>query len=69
MLKIKRGWRRVVEKRRRRHLLRAYELFAKRRDKLIAFTTYARKKLEINMLRRGAVWKRRNTKILSGIPI
>lgn len=69
LLKIKRGWRRVVEKRRRRHLLRAYELFAKRRDKLIAFTSYARKKLEINMLKRGAVWRRRNMKLLTGVPI
>jgi len=69
LIKIKRGWRRVVEKRRRRHLLRAYELFSKRRDKVIAFSQYARKKLEVNMLRRGAVWKRRNIRLLNGLPV
>ena len=66
---MKRGWKRVLEKRRRRHLLQAYELFSKRRDKLIAFTTYARKKLEIGMLRRGAVWRRRNIRLLTVLNI
>ena len=35
--KVKRGWRRVKEKRRRRHLIRAFDVFARRRDKMIAF--------------------------------
>jgi predicted GNAT family acetyltransferase len=69
LLKFKKGWRRVVEKRRRRHLLRAYELFAKRRDKMIAFADYSRKKLEVNMLKRGHIWKKRNMRLLAGINI
>jgi hypothetical protein len=36
--KVKRGWRRVNEKRRRRHMMSAYNVFAKRRDKLMAFS-------------------------------
>ena len=54
MKKIKRGWRRVQEKRRRRHLVRAFEVFGKRRDKMIAFAEYAKKKLEVKMLKRGS---------------
>lgn len=59
----------MVEKRRRRHLLRAYELFAKRRDKLIAFAEYSNKKLEVNMLRRGYIWRKRNMRLLKGTSI
>lgn len=40
-----RGWKRVMEKRRKRHLLSAYELFARRRDKMIALKQYAHQKL------------------------
>ena len=69
MLKFKKGWRRVIEKRRRRHLLRAYELFAKRRDKLIALAEYSKKKLEVNMLRRGYIWRKRNMRLLKGTNI
>lgn len=39
------GWKRVLEKRRKRHLQSAYELFARKRDKLIALKQYARQKL------------------------
>ena len=45
LLKDKKGWQRILEKRRRRHLSSAFELFAKRRDKLIALKQYARMKL------------------------
>ncbi len=69
LLKLKRGWRRVKEKARRRHLISGYEVFSKRRDKMIAFTEYAQKKLEIRMLNRGAIWRRRNMRLLTGIPI
>ena len=69
MKKLKRGWRRIKEKRRRRHLLRAFDVFAKRRDKMIAFKKYAKKKLEIKMLKRGAVWRKRNMKLLEGTSI
>lgn len=44
-MKDKKGWQRILEKRRRRHLQSAYELFAKRRDQMIAFKQYARLKL------------------------
>lgn len=69
MIKTKRGWKRTVEKRRVRHLQRAYEVFSKRREKMIAFTEYARKKLEVKMLKRGAIWKARNLKLLNGMPL
>jgi hypothetical protein len=54
------GWKRVMEKRRKRHLLSAYELFAKRRDKIIALKQYAHQKLEIRMMKRGGIWKKKN---------
>ena len=69
MIKIKRGWRRVIEKRRRRHLLKVYDLFSRNRDKMIAFAEYAKKKLEVRMLKRGTAWRKRNIRLLSGIPI
>ena len=69
LLRFKRGWKRVVEKRRKRHLLRAYEIFSKRRDKMIAFAEYSNKKLEVNMLRRGFIWRKRNMRILDGMRI
>lgn len=50
-------------------MLRAYELFAKRRDKMIAFAQYSRKKLEVNMLRRGHIWRKRNMRLLEGVKI
>lgn len=43
----------------------AYELFARRRDKLIALKQYARQKLEVRMLRRGTVWKSKNLKLFN----
>lgn len=43
--KTKAGWRRIKERRRIRHLQSAYEVFSKRRDKMIAFKEYERKKL------------------------
>lgn len=36
---------------------------------MIAFAEYAKKKLEVNMLKRGAIWRKRNMKLLTGIPI
>jgi len=36
---------------------------------MIAFSEYAKKKLEVQMLKRGSVWRKRNTKILAGLPI
>lgn len=69
LLRFKKGYRRVLEKRRRRHLLRAYEIFAKRRDKMLAFAEYSKKKLEIAMLRRGYIWRKRNMRLLDGISI
>ena len=67
--KVRRGWRIVKEKRRRRHLLRAYQVFAQQRDKMMAFAEYANKKLEVKMLKRGSVWRKRNMKLLTGLPI
>jgi hypothetical protein len=65
MLHIRKGWKRVMEKRRRRHLLTAYELFSKRKDKIQAFTEYSQKKLELNMLKRGTIWRKRNMRLLN----
>lgn len=59
------GWQRILEKRRKRHLQSAYELFALRRDKLIALKHYAREKLEFKMLRRGTVWKNKNLRFFN----
>ena len=67
--KIKRGWRRVKEKRRQRHLIRTYEMFSRKRDKMIAFSEYANKKLEVKMLKRGSIWRKRNMRLLNGAPI
>ena len=36
---------------------------------MIAFTEYAKKKLEVKMLKRGAIWRKRNMKLLTNIPI
>jgi hypothetical protein len=50
-------------------LIKAYDVFSRKRDKMIAFAEYARKKLEIKMLKRGSVWRKRNTRLLAGLPI
>ena len=36
---------------------------------MIAFAEYSNKKLEVNMLRRGFIWRKRNMRILDGIKI
>jgi hypothetical protein len=36
---------------------------------MIAFSEYAKKKLEIKMLERGSIWRKRNMRLLNGAPI
>jgi hypothetical protein len=55
---------RAIEKKRKRHLLIAYELFSRRKDKIMAFTEYAKKKLELKMIRKGGIWRKRNMQMI-----
>lgn len=36
---------------------------------MLAFAEYSKKKLEIAMLRRGYIWRKRNMRLLDGISI
>lgn len=44
----------------------AYVVFAKRRDKDIAYKSLARKNLLLRLSKRGVTWKRRNSSIMGG---
>ena len=48
-----RGSRRVLEKRKARHLRAAYAIFTKRKDRDQAYQSYARKQLALKLTRRG----------------
>lgn len=58
------GYKRVLEKRKARHLRAAYVLFSKRRDKIQAYNSYANKELALKLTRRGKSWRRRNMNIV-----
>lgn len=58
--------RRVREKIKERHLRAAYVVFAKKRDKDIAFARYARKNLALRLAGRGRTYKKKNTALMRG---
>lgn len=55
---------RVLEKKKARHLLAAYKIFAKRRDQNQTFERYARKNLALRLSVRGKTWKRKNISLI-----
>ena len=59
-----RGYKRVIEKRKARHLRAAYTIFSKRRDKNQAFEEYSRKELSRKLTKRGKTWKQRNLSLI-----
>ena len=60
-----RGYKRILEKRKARHLRAAYLIFAKRKDKDQAYSNYAQKELALKLSQRGKSWKRKNMGILN----
>ena len=59
-----RGYKRILEKRKARHLKAAFTIFAKRRDKNQAYEEYARKELARKLTKRGENWKNRNLGVI-----
>jgi hypothetical protein len=52
--------RRVLEKKKARRIRAAYQIFARQRDKKIAFQKYISQNQQLRLEQRGRIWRRRN---------